>query len=302
MNCDLELRDLRSFLAVAEELHFRRAAERLRIAQPHLSHRIRRIEERLGVKLLERTTRSVRLTPAGEQFLQRSRYALTQVEDAVASTRKFAAGRAGQLNVGFTAPAGFHILPTVLAEFRSLHPNVGLSLTYGGTAAQVRELVEGRIHIGFLRLPAHSRRLSTLTLSREGFVAALPRANPLAARASLRLEDLANEDFVLFTPVLGVDFQEHVIGYCHRAGFAPRVAYEAADTNAVIGFVAAGFGVAIVPDYTRHISHPKVVFKSLCEIPALVDLGVAWLTDDPSPVSKAFRQVIDRYLRAHPID
>jgi DNA-binding transcriptional LysR family regulator len=297
-----ELRELRLFIAVAEELHFRRAAARLGIAQPHLSQRIRQLEAKLGVRLLERTTRAVRLTPAGEQFLQRSRYALRQVEDAVVATRSFAAGRAGQLNVGFTAPAGFHILPTVLSEFRRRHPNVGLSLSYNGTATQVCDLVEGRINVGFLRLPTHTRRLSTLTLSREGFVAALPRTNPLAKRVSLRLEDLAKEDFVLFTPVLGVDFQEHAIGYCHRAGFAPRAAYEADKTNALIGFVAAGFGVAILPDYTRNVAHPRVVFRTLREIPALVDLGVAWVTDDPSPVTKAFREVIEWYMRANPID
>lgn len=302
MDPQLEMRDLRFFVAVAEELHFRRAAERLRIAQPHLSLHIRRLEERIGVKLLDRTTRSVRLTKAGEQFQERARYALAQVDEAVTSTRLFADGRSGRIRLGFTPSAGFEVLPAILQDFRRRNPDVGLALTYKETAHQVQELVDGRLDLGFLRPPVHTQRLSTLALSREGVVAAIPRHHPLAAAASLRLEHLADWDFVHFAPVLGVEFQEHVFHYCHRAGFRPRVVFEAADTYSILAMVAAGFGVAIVPEWVRKGSHPRIVFKALREIPPLVDLALAWVPRNSSPAILSFRSVVDDYLKEHALD
>jgi DNA-binding transcriptional LysR family regulator len=302
MNYHLDVRDFRFFLAVGEELHFRRAAERLRIAQPHLSQHIRQLEERVGAKLFDRTTRSVKLTHAGVQFLERARFVLAQIEDAVVSTRRSAEGEQGHVSIGFVEPATLRMLPEILQEFRRLYPNVGMSLTNDGTGGQVQKLLEGRIHVAFLRLPIHTRRVNTLTLAREGLVAALPMGHSLATRGSLRLEELAGEDFIQFSPVLGVDFQEYAISYCHRAGFTPRVAYEAAHTPSLLTFVAAGFGIAIVPEYVRHmISNPKIAYASLPEIPPIVDLGLAWLPGDPSPAQKAFRDLVGRWLRDNPV-
>jgi DNA-binding transcriptional LysR family regulator len=302
MNSQFEVRDLRFFIAVAEELHFGRAAGRLHIAQPHLSANIRRLEDRLGVKLLDRTTRSVRLTKAGEQFKERAKYALAQIDEAVACTRLFADGRAGRLRIGFTPAAAFEVLPSILSEFRRNNPDVGLALSYKDTALQIQDLVDGRLDLGFLRLPVHTRRLATLTVAREGVVAAVPRNHPLATRASLLLEDLADHEFIQFASVPGVDFQEHVVSYCGRAGFRPRVAFEASDTHSILAMVAAGFGVAILPEWVRKASYSRIVFKSLQEIPPLVDLALAWIPQNRSPAIQSFKYVVDDHLKRHPLD
>jgi len=301
MNTPIETRELVLFLSVAEELHFRRAAERLRIAQPYLTTRIRRLEERLGLRLLDRTTRSVRLTPAGEKFYERAKYAISQIEDAVATTKLVAEGRAGRLNIGFTPAAAFNVLPRLLRDLRKAHPSLAVSLSYKETAPQIRELVEGRLHFGFLRLPVHTRRLNTLVLAREGVVAALPIDHRLSARTPLRLEDLAGETFIQYQPILGVDFQEHVVSYCNRAGFSPRAAQEVSDTPSAIAMVAAGFGVAILPGWVQQASHPSVVFRGLPEIPPVVDLAIAWLAEAPSPAMQSFLDVVDGFLCAQQV-
>ena len=142
----------------------------------------------------------------------------------------------------------------------------------------------------------------TLTLLREGLVAALPSDHPLCERDPLRLEHLADENFIQFSPVLGVDFQEYAVSYCQRAGFTPRVVLEAAHTPSLATFVASGFGVAIVPEYVRYMSHPRVAYRLLTEIPRIVELGLAWVPGDPSPIHKAFRAVVGDYLRDNPIE
>jgi DNA-binding transcriptional LysR family regulator len=297
MKAPLETRELMFYLAVAEELHFRRAAERLRIAQPYLTTRIRRLEERLGLRLLDRTTRSVRMTPAGEKFYERAKYAVSQIEDAIASTKLVAAGRAGQLSIGFTPAAAFDILPRLLRELRRAHPSIGVSLAYKETAPQIRELVEGKLHFGFLRLPVHTRRLNTLVLAREGVVAALPADDRLSQRRSLRLEQLAGRNLIQFRPLPGVDFQEHVTSYCNRAGFSPPAVQDVSDTPSAVALVAAGFGVAILPGWVQQWPHPGVVFKALREIPPVVDLAVAWLAEPPSPAMQSFLAVIKDHHR-----
>ena len=256
----------------------------------------------IGIKLLDRTTRSVRLTHAGMELLERSRHILNQIDDAAMAVQRSAEGQHGRLNIAFTDAASHHILPSILGEFRRLHPGIGFNINNDGTAGQVPKLVEGKYHFGFLRLPVHTRRLNTLTLAREGVVAVLPRSHPLASRVPLLLEDMAKEDFIRYSPVLGVDFQEHILSYCQRAGFTPQIAFEVPDTAAILALVAAGLGVAIVPDYVKHGSQTKVVYRSLPEIPRLVDTAVAWLPGDHPPAHQAFQRMIDVYLRNNPLD
>lgn len=297
MDPHLDVRDFRFFLAIGEELHFRRAAERLRLAQPHLSHHIKDLEDRLGVKLLDRTTRSVKLTHAGAEFLERSKYMLAQIDQMAAAARRIAQGHSGELRIGFTDAAARSTLPTVLRMLRKTHPNIGIILSCEGTAAQVQKLIEGKLHFGFLRLPVHTRRLRTLSLGREGLVAALPKNHALAGKGKILLEDLAKEAFIQFSAILGVDFQEHILSHCQRAGFTPRVISEVDNTHTVVALVSAGFGVAIVPEYLRNYATPNVVFKPLSEIPRVVDIGIAWLPGDPSPVYQAFHETISGFLR-----
>ncbi|HWK66344.1 MAG TPA: LysR substrate-binding domain-containing protein [Rhizobiaceae bacterium] len=288
MNDAVGTRDLRTFAAVAEELHFRRAAEKLRMAQPHLSAQIRQLEERLDVKLFDRTTRSVKLTAAGAHFLERARYVLAQVDEAVASTRLVAAGRSGHLRIGFTPAASFEVLPWLLRTFHESRPDVFVAPVYGETGSQISDLLVGQLDFGLLRLPVHTRRLSTLALSSERVVAAIPRRHNLAGRVPMMLEDLAGEDFIQYAPLPGVEFQEHVQGYLHRAGFKPRVVFEAQDTYSMLAMVAAGLGIAILPEWVSRLMQPEIVFSPLAQIPAVVDLALAWVAEAPSSHMQAF--------------
>lgn len=291
MNETIGTRDLRVFATVAEELHFRRAAEKLGMAQPHLSAQIRRLEERLGVKLLDRTTRSVKLTAAGVHFFERAKYSLAQVEEAIASTRLVAEGGGGNLRVGFTPAASFHVLPRLIRAFKTVRRDTFIAPIYRETAGQIPELLTGQLDFGLLRLPVHTRRLSTLVLASEGVVATIPQRHRLAGSSSVTLEDLAGEDFIHYTPVAGVAFQEHVSGYCNRAGFKPRVVFEVQDTYSILTLVAAGLGIAILPEWVSRVSHPEVRFSRLDQIPPIVDLALAWVTGMPSASMQAFIDV-----------
>ena len=297
-----DLYELHLFHLVLTHGSFTKAATAAGLTQSALTRQIQGMEQGLGLPLLERTTRSVKLSPSGEQFVARARYALAQIDEVVPATRRFARGSAGQLDIGFTNPMAYRNLPWILREFNRLRPNVEITLHSANTIEQVQLLVAGKLHFGFLRLPVLSQRLTTVSLEREGFVVALPRDHVLATREQVLLEDLADEDFIAFAQVLGVHFQEQAVSYCHRAGFTPRVRIQVLDTNEIMCFVAAGFGIAILPDYLRRLMHPEVVFKPLTEIPALIDQAAAWLTDDASAASEAFREVIHDFLRQHPID
>lgn len=300
-NPHLDVRDLKFFVAIAEELHFGRAAKRLRVAQPHLSSHTRQLEERLGVRLFNRTTRSVELTAAGERFRERALYTLAQIDEAVSAVRRLGDGIRAQLNIGFTPAASHHTLPWILKELRQIHPDIHINLKYMHTAAQIAGLNEGRLDFGFLRPPVHSTKLTVLPLSREGAVVALPHGHRLSEKKDLRLADFADEDFVHFGDVLGFDFQEQVLSCCHSAGFSPRLAIEAADTYSSIALVSAGYGVAIIPEYVGASPHPMVTLHRLPEIPNFIYLAAAWQTDNRSLASTAFQGVLDAYLKAYPV-
>ena len=298
----LDLRDLKFFVAIAEELHFGRAAKRLRVAQPHLSLHTRLLEERLGVRLFNRTTRSVELTVAGERFRERARYTLAQLDEAVSVVRRLGDGIRAQVNIGFTPAASHHTLPWILREIRQLHPEIHVRLKYMHTEAQIAALNEGRLDFGFLRPPVHSAKLTVQPLTKEGVVVVLPRGHKLATKEDLHLADFSGEDFVHFGEVLGFDFQEQVLSCCHSAGFTPKLAFEAADTYSSIALVSAGYGVAIIPEYMGASSHPMVTFRRLPEVPNFIYLAAVWQTDNTALACTAFRGVMDAYLKTHSIN
>jgi DNA-binding transcriptional LysR family regulator len=296
MKRQLELKDFRYFIALGEELHFRRAARRLRVPQPHLSVHIRKLEEQLGVRLLERTTRSVKLTAAGGQFLERARYSVAQIEQAVLSTQHYAKGRNSRLRLAYTPSATFHGLPRILSEFRELCPDADVALTCMETARQISALLDGRVHFGLLRPPEHSCGLNIQLIDRERVIVALPKSHPLTSKPSLGIADLAEERFIHFSPGSGVDFQEHVVAYCRRAGFIPRTAFEAPDTASVLTLVAAEFGVAIVPEWVMHAPAVACSFRALPDLPPLVDLALAWTSDTACALADSFRSVVHKHV------
>jgi DNA-binding transcriptional LysR family regulator len=292
----MELRHLRYFVAVAEELHFSRAAVRLHMAQPPLSQQIRQLEQELGVLLFNRTKRRVELTPAGRAFLQEVRRLLAQTERAVAIAQRAARGEIGQLAIGYVPSADLDILPRVLRVWRARYPHVELELHALLPAAQVEALRQGIIQIGFLRLPVDDSGLRVESIQREPLVAALPQRHRLARGTRVRLADLAGETLILFPRDHAPGYYDVFISACRRAGFTPRLLHPGnMQTN--LALVSAGLGVTLMPASIRSLRRDGVVYRPLAPPVPHVEMAVAYRRDEPSAVVPAFLRVIHEAIR-----
>ncbi|HEV2707860.1 MAG TPA: LysR substrate-binding domain-containing protein [Pyrinomonadaceae bacterium] len=276
MTYNIELRHLRYFVAVAEELHFGRAAQRLGIAQPPLSQQIKSLEEQIGYPLLERKPQ-VRLTPGGEALLEVARRTLAQVEEGLDATRRTARGEAGKLTVGFAASILTTALPEILRTYRERYPDVELRLRELSSAAQTSALADGSIDVGFLReAVAPVPDLICEPILREEFVAVLPPQHPLATRRKLPLAALAEEPFVHFPRVVAPALYDQIADMCQRAGFRPRVVQEAQEWLTIIGLVEAGLGVSLVPASFCRLQWGGVQYKPLGPSREFTDVFVCW--------------------------
>lgn len=290
----MELRHLRYFVSVAEELNVRRAAARLHIAQPALSRQIRQLEFEVGAELLHREKRRIFLAPAGTVFLPEARRTLAAAQHAISVARAGERGELGDLSIGFVESAAFGILPGVLKRFRKQFPAVRLSLWELVTNEQLRALHERRLDVGFLRTPIDDRDISTRTLLREPLRAALPLSHPLAKRKRIRLAQLAGEPFILFPRALGPNFFDQIVGACRRAGFGPKIVQEAIQMGTIVSLVAIGLGVALVPASLENLRRKGVVYKRLRESSA-VELSMAWRSDNYNPTLARFiSSIIDK--------
>ena len=285
---------MQQFLAVAETLSFRRAAERLNMAQPPLTAAIRQMEQDLGVRLIERGNRVTGLTAAGHVLQEEAGRTVLQAERAVLLTRRAGAGMLGSLRLGFLASATRHLLPTLLARFRASHHDVVLTLAEQPTARQVSALLEDRQDVGLIALPippGTETRIATRTLLHSRFVAAIPSTHALAGDdRPLKLAMLAAEPWVLFPSTEGPGLASTILGACAQAGFSPQVVQQAIQMDTIIGLVAAGIGVSLVPERPPGASHLRVVFRPLAGpgTPIPYQMALAWRTGEPSPVLRAF--------------
>jgi DNA-binding transcriptional LysR family regulator len=287
----MELRHLRYFVAVAEELHFRRAAERLHISQPPLSQQIRQLEAELDVQLLERSRRRVELTAAGEAFYTRAREILDAVDDAGRVARRVQRGEFGRLSVGFVGSAMYSILPEVLQAFREQREGVELRLRELTTAAALDQLESGRIDVAFVRPQSPPRSgIAVETVLREEIIVALPESHRLAGREELALDELTGEPLVLFTRTGSPGVREVLEAATARFGGEGQLVQEAAEVQTVIGLVAGGVGFSLVPSSVRSLTRRGVVYRSITDAPS-IELVLAWRADDRSPVLAAFRAV-----------
>jgi DNA-binding transcriptional LysR family regulator len=294
----MELRQLRYFVALAGELHFGRAAKRLALTQPPLSQAIQKLERELGVRLFERTRRRVALTHAGKAFLDEARHTLASADGAMDRAQRASRGEVGRLAVGFLANTAYTLLPLVLRDFARGFPGVTLELRELTIPQQFEALRRENIDVGLLRPPVADAELAVETILEEPFVLALPASHALCAMRRVPLRRLAGESFVMFPRTAGFVFHDLIMGFCQRAGFAPRVAQEVNQTHAVIGLVSAGLGVALVPASAQKIALAGVAYRPLRESTPLAQVGVAWRRTDVSPVVAAFLGVEGRAARS----
>ncbi len=289
----MELRHLRYFRAVAEELHFGRAAERLHIAQPPLSQQIRQLERELEVSLFARSTRKVELTPAGEAYLERAIAVLDAVDDAGHQARRVAQGLEGRLTIGCVGSATYSILPRLVRALRDELPLVEISIRGELLApAQLDALLAGDIDIAVLRPPVDHPDIRHEVVRRDRLMVALPADHSLAGRARLRLGDLRNEDFIAHAGRGRSVMGGVLTAICADAGFAPRIRHEVAETSTLVTLVAAGLGVAVVPAPTADLDILGVTYRHLEPASLGVDLVAARLTAGERPAVERALEVL----------
>ena len=284
----MELRNLRSFIAVAEELHFGRAAERLYMAQPPLSHQIRKLEKELGVQLFERNTRSVRLTSAGESFLEPVRDVLADVDIAVRAAQNAGKGEYGRVTVGFAGASSHESLPLLTRAVRVAHPGIELVMR-GQTYADVAlsRVADGSLDLGFVRLPVTQPGVESRVIFKEELICALPADHPLAKCKRIQVEALAAEPFVSFPPNCGSTLRDAAQRLCESAGFNPRVVQDAPDSYTILALVAAGVGVTLTLTSCQHIQQNGLVYRPLVEPGPVLQAALAWRSDNPSAALQA---------------
>lgn len=295
----IETRLLRQFIAVAEELHFHKAAIRLHMAQPPLSQAINRLEDKLGFRLFNRNKRGVNLTPAGGAFLKAAYSTLKELELGIERARQVSEGIAGKLTVTAVSIAGYESLLNTLRQFRETFPKVQLVIREMPSASQAKAILCEEADIAFMRqLPISAQNFQSRLVLNEEIVLALPVHHPKAEEGRIDLRNFAGEDFVFTPEALGPGYHSQLIALCEAAGFYPKVVQEAAQIHTLIGLVACGFGVALVPEsIANSIMRDKVLFRRISALTAApnpsIGLYMSWNTLNQSPLMDSFISLLD---------
>lgn len=281
----MELRHLRYFVAVAEELHFGRAAHRLHMTQQPLSRQISNLEAELNVQLFHRTKRTISLTEAGESFLQAARKILAQTEGAITAARRVSRGETKQLQLGFTGPILNRVFPKLIGQLKHRFPEINLGLRRLPTNEQVKALLNETIHIGLLHPPINAPCLMQEPLYREPLIAVLPDNHPLAADAPqpISVKSLCDNVLILFPRRIGPALYDSIISFCQQAGFSPLVIQEAFPQQTILGLVAAGLGVSLIHASVRCIQQRGVVTRPLIEETPYLESAIAWYPQTNHP-------------------
>lgn len=297
----MDLRQLRHFVTLAETLNFRRAAERLNMAQPPLSVSIRKLEAELGGALLERTTREIHLTGLGRIFLDRARRTLFEAEQAVAAARAAVSGEQGSLTIGFVGSATYAALPQLVPAFRAAHPGVQLTLRESTTTQILAEIGQGTLDLGIIRAPVTRGSGARLDVIEEDrLVLALPASHRLARRRRVRLSELEEEPFIAYAPERVPSLNAVMMLACQKAGFVPRVTQEAIQVQTIISLVESGLGVALVPSVATRGGHHRAVFRELQELreATAISLALAYAPDWITSTARLFRDLAVGRLNA----
>jgi DNA-binding transcriptional LysR family regulator len=299
----MELRQLRYFLMVAEILHFGRAAERLHIAQQPLSFQVKQLENELGVKLFERTTRSVALTPAGTALLAEVQAGLERIERGVELAQRIARGEDGTIYIGYTGTTVYNVMPPIVRRFREQFPQIEVALLELEPPNLERQILSEDIDIGIVPSIGSKRRgLAYDTIYQEFVVVALPKDHPLAQRSSISLRELADEPFVMYARSANRELFDEIIALCHLAGFSPTIVQEAATMSAMVGLVAAGLGVSLVGRSLSGLWTDEVVYRQLVNPPVTIEVAVVWKKDKQLPWLHEFRQIAQGVMQQELLD
>src|SRR6201993_2450665 len=297
MNGEIEIRHLRYFLAVAETLHFGKAAEKLGMAQPPLSQQIKNLERILGYPVFDRTTRGVKLTAVGEFFRERARHTLERMRNDIEITRRLGSGKEGMLNVGFSGSVMFTGLPKAIETYRRRYPNVELRLQELVTAEQIPGLLDGSLSIGFMRDGEARDGLSIESILHERFIAALPSSHRLAGnKTPLSPAALKDEPFVLFARRMGNLAFDRTVACCEAAGFRPNIVQDAPQWPTLLRLVAAGLGVSLAPACVGKLVMPGVTYRKLRSRHwSSIDIGMR--ADIGNPAAEVFLEIVRPVLK-----
>jgi DNA-binding transcriptional LysR family regulator len=292
MNDNIELRHLRYFVAVAEELHFGRAAQRLHLSQPPLSQQIRKLEQMLGHPLLTRTSRSVSLTAAGEAFLQSARRTLRNVQRDIDEAQRIARGEVGSLHIGFVGSGMLTGLPAIFRAYHQAYPRVHLHLHESFTSRVIEGLRDGSLDAGILRDGDPADGLNVTSIFSEPFVAVLPANHPRAKQRSISPAALRDEPFVYFPRAAGARAFEKPLTIFEQYGFRPNIVQEASHWLTILKLIGAGLGVSIAPECVRTILSPDVVCLTLRDTKVFSSIELASLVGESRTIMERFAQIV----------
>ena len=292
----MELRQLKYFIAVAEELHFGRAAESLHLSQPALTKQIQALEDSLKIQLLKRTKHSCHLTMAGQKFLEKARRILEEIEESIQVTRQVADGQMGRVRIGFTEATLYSLAPNIFKTYREHYPQVNLILTSSGTEANVEALRTYRIDVGFVYLPIREPSLSVYPLYEEAYVAALPSSHRLARQKEISLQSLANQPLIFYPRSLAPVLYAYFIQCCEQAGFLPNIVQEAEPSQTSLGLASAGVGITFVLSAMQNLSVKGIVYRPLVGNFLTLKLALTWRGGESSPVVHEFIKVLKKTI------
>ena len=287
----MDRRRLQCFIVLAEELNFRRAAERCHISQPGLSQLLRQMEDELQVQLFYRDKRNVSLTPTGELFRRDAYKMLQQMTDMVDRARQIHHGAIGELSIGVTATALFVILPEITRQFSNEFPKVALTIRSMTTADQEHALRRGDIQVGLVHPPLEDSSLACRVISSMPFDVVLSDVNPLAKKSVLTLKDLARENFILFPRAVGPRLHDEIVALCHQEGFSPRKIIEAAPAQSIVAMAACNMGIGFVASQLQHYARPFATYRRLQGAGPQFTLGVIHPVEHVPPTVEKFIEI-----------
>ncbi len=295
-----DLSQLRCFVTVAEELHFGRAAARLNMTQPPLSRQIQVLEHIVEAELLERTSRSVRLTPAGRSFLPEARRILKLAESASQVARRIAMGKTGSIKIGFTAATAYEFLPVLIAACRAGLPEVDLSLKEMVSGDQLEALSSGQIDAGLVRPPIARTEFASMRVAAEPLLVAAPEGHPLTAAATVSPQDLDGQPFVMYSPYESRYFHDLLVTLFTRADVLPRYVQHLSQIHSILAMVRAGLGLAIVPEAAASLNFKGVALRPLrLRAPAQVELFLVWQRAHENPLLPSLIEIARTLASTH---